>query len=241
MQAAHVHLDALLRRARRHGRRVLLLSAPPRRRRRALPPGVRLPETGPGPGRQAAADLGLDSAGPSSSATSGSTSGLAVNAGARGILVRTGYGGHDVPAAPPGSTALRPSTRCSMRPDGFSPMRRPCGRPIAPAGRLNRWRTTLRHLLSIPRGSLASSSVPVASRRRHRRPHGRRVHLRPGRTRLARSARADPAVRHDDRRAGRGRQRRRQRRRARRARDASRASWAATRRGAGCSPHSTRG
>jgi D-glycero-D-manno-heptose 1,7-bisphosphate phosphatase len=52
--------------------------------------------------RRAAADLGLDIGRSFVVGDKWLDVGLAVNAGARGILVRTGYGGRDVPVAAPG-------------------------------------------------------------------------------------------------------------------------------------------
>ena len=67
----------------------------------------------------------------------------------------------------------------------------------------------------------------------------RRVHLRPRRARVARSAGADPRVRLDRDRAGRRRQRRQQRRRARRRARRWSAWSAATSRAGGCSRRCT--
>ena len=75
------------------------------------------------------------------------------------------------------------------------------------------------------------SRVSARAPGRRRRPRRRRVHLRPDRSRVARSAGADPEVRLDRDRARRRGQRREQRRGARRAASTSSASVGARRRG----------
>jgi D-glycero-D-manno-heptose 1,7-bisphosphate phosphatase len=102
VQAAHVHLDALLR---ERGVVVDGYYYCPHHpdgavERYRLACDCRKPA--PGLVRRAAADLGLDVGRSFVVGDKWLDVGLAVNAGARGILVRTGYGGHDVPAGPPG-------------------------------------------------------------------------------------------------------------------------------------------
>ena len=102
VQAAHVHLDALLR---AHGVVVDGYYYCPHHpdgavERYRLACDCRKPA--PGLVRRAAADLGLDVGRSFVVGDKWLDVGLAVNAGARGILVRTGYGGHDVPASPRG-------------------------------------------------------------------------------------------------------------------------------------------
>jgi len=102
VQAAHVHLDALLRES---GAVVDGYYYCPHHpdgdvERYRLACDCRKPA--PGLVRQAAADLGLDVGRSFVVGDKWLDVGLAVNAGARGILVRTGYGGNDLPAAPPG-------------------------------------------------------------------------------------------------------------------------------------------
>jgi D-glycero-D-manno-heptose 1,7-bisphosphate phosphatase len=102
VQAAHVHLDALLR---ARGAVVDGYYYCPHHpdgavERYRLACDCRKPA--PGLVRRAAADLGLDIGRSFVVGDKWLDVGLAVNAGARGILVRTGYGGRDVPVAPPG-------------------------------------------------------------------------------------------------------------------------------------------
>jgi D-glycero-D-manno-heptose 1,7-bisphosphate phosphatase len=101
VRSAHVHLDALLR---ERGAVVDGYYYCPHHPDAAvehyrLACDCRKPA--PGLVRRAAADLGLDVGRSFVVGDKWLDVGLAVNAGARGILVRTGYGGHDVPAAPP--------------------------------------------------------------------------------------------------------------------------------------------
>ena len=186
VQDAHARLDERLRAAGARGRRVLLLSAPPRRHRRSVSrwrasAGSRRRDGAPG-GRRRWISTWHDR---SSLATNGSTSGLARErrrarrAGAHRLRAATKR------VAPAGSAPPRSWTRCSTPLAGSS--------ATLAAARGPRWladrRTTCRRRRSDWSRSLTAS---VAPRRRDRRPHGRRVHLRPRRARLARGAGPDP-------------------------------------------------
>jgi D-glycero-D-manno-heptose 1,7-bisphosphate phosphatase len=102
VQAAHAHLDALLRArdAVVDGYYYCPHHPDGSVDRYRLACDCRKPA--PGLVRRAAADLGLDIGRSFVVGDKWLDVGLAVNAGARGILVRTGYGGHDNPAPPPG-------------------------------------------------------------------------------------------------------------------------------------------
>ena len=146
---------------------------------------------------------------------------LARAVGARGILVRTGYG----------------ARRGSRRRTGRRLARRsPSWTTLTAGGRLNARRFSdlnrmlmliARSVHPLPGEAERKERLLVARRRlreppraRRRRSHRRRVHLRRGRARVARSAGADPEVRRDADGRRRRRQRRQQRRGARRPRAA---------------------
>ena len=105
IEDVHRHISIVARRGRRAHRRVLLLSAPPRRHRGGLPERCDCRKPGCGMIDRASADLGLD---PARSFVVGDKwidVGAAHAAGARGILVRTGYGAAEETEPPPDLTA----------------------------------------------------------------------------------------------------------------------------------------
>ena len=199
------HRRAAGRRRRAH-RRVLLLSAPSRRHGRA---STRAPASAAS--RSAALvdaparELGIDPARSFIVGDGGSTSALARAVGARGVLVRTGYGARRRAAA---ARRRSPPTRWwtiwSRPRAGFSQPKR-AGTDVEAAIRSHRNAfESCPFRPSAARRGRAQGAAAGARRRlreppraRRRRSDRRRVHLRRGRARVARGAGADPQVRRD--------------------------------------------